>query len=110
MDKIDEIRARKLQEIVEQQTQQNAAQAENDAQFAQEVANLEAQIKRMMTKDAVQRYGTLKTAHPEKAVKVLVIIGRMVEKGQLTVIDDEALKALLRQMEAPRRDISIRRK
>jgi DNA-binding TFAR19-related protein (PDSD5 family) len=61
-----------------------------------------------MTKDAVERYGNVKTAHPDKAMKVLQIIGSGIQSGQLQeMIDGEQLKELLQRIDTPQREVTI---
>jgi DNA-binding TFAR19-related protein (PDSD5 family) len=69
-------------------------------QLQKQVEMLENVAKQNMTKEAIMRYGNVKTAYPEKAVKVAVIIAQMVQNGQINEkIDDFQLKNLLTQMQ-----------
>tara|TARA_Y100000310_G_C20605678_1_gene775343 strand:- start:370 stop:630 length:261 start_codon:yes stop_codon:yes gene_type:complete len=75
---------------------------------AQKVAQLEMACKQKMTKDAVERYGNVKTAHPDKALKVLQIIGSGIQSGQLQeMIDGDQLKELLQRIDTPQREVTI---
>jgi DNA-binding TFAR19-related protein (PDSD5 family) len=49
-----------------------------------------------MSKDAISRYGNLKIAHPDKAVKVISFIAEAVNSGEIKQeIKDEQFKKLL---------------
>ncbi len=51
-----------------------------------------------MTKEARQRYNTVKLAHPQIAEQALMIILRGVETGQIKMVDDLMLKNILSQL------------
>lgn len=80
-----------------------------EAQFQQQVEQLESVVKKVLTKEALQRYSNLKTAHPEKAIQLLAAIGQAIQQGNVGVIGDEALKDLLRRLTPEKRDTKIRR-
>ena len=48
----------------------------------------------MMTPEALQRYGNLRLAHPEKAVQALVVLAQMSQNNP-GMIDDVQLKNVL---------------
>ena len=103
MNELDEIRKRKMEEIQKQSLQEQE-------QMNQQIAQLESIVKTLFTKDALQRYGNLKSAHPEKAVQLLVAVGQMVQKGNPRQIDDEQMKRMLIMLEPKKRQIKITRK
>ena len=103
MSSLEEIRKRKLQQMM-------AAQNENtqqQAQLQEQVAQLEAAVKQHMTKEAVLRYGSIKAAHPEKAVQSLVVLSQLLQSGRLEKIDDATFKKILEQMAPKKREIKI---
>jgi len=102
MDELEEIRQRKMQEL------QN--QANEQAQFQQQVSQLETIVKTILTKEALQRYGNIKAAHPEKAVQLLALIGQMMQKGNTRKITDEELKKMLIMITPKTKQIKITRK
>lgn len=106
MDELEALRQKKLQEM------QNQALAQN-----QEIAQVEAQIQQLeqlartvMDSEAMQRYGTLKTAHPEKAVQALLVLAQLVQSQRLKNLDDEGFKEILRQLDTGKKDFTITRK
>jgi len=110
MDELEALKRKRLEEL--QNAQQDAAYQEmqEQQQLEQQIQQLEAVVKNIFTKDALSRYGTLKTAHPEKAVQLLVVLAQAIQKGQVTRIDDMQLKNLLQRMSPPKKGITIKRK
>ena len=103
MPSLEEIRKRKLQQMM-------AAQNENtqqQAQLQEQIAQLEVAVKQHMTKEAVLRYGSIKAAHPEKAVQSLVVLSQLLQSGRLEKIDDATFKKILEQMAPKKREIKI---
>lgn len=96
MDELDELRQQRLQ-----------AEQQERAQFAKQVEQLETMVHAKMDRDALARYGALKAAHPEKAVKALVALAQLVSKG--AGIDDATLKRVLIALEPQKKQMTIRR-
>ena len=63
----------------------------------QEIENI---TKQHLNKEALIRYGNLRTAFPEKAIKVAALIVQLINERQITEkLDDEKFKFLLKQMQ-----------
>lgn len=77
-------------------------------QLQQQIEQLESIVKQRMTKEALQRYGNIKTVHPEKAMQLLVLFGQMIQTNQIETIDDETLKNVLIQMN-PKKEFKIKK-
>lgn len=99
MDELEEIRQRKLAEMQQQQ-----------AELVQQIQALENLVKPKMTKEALQRYGNLKSAHPDRAVQLLAVLGQAVQQGQVQQIDDTVMKELLVKLTPQRREFKFTRK
>lgn len=85
-------------------------QASEQQQIQQKIEYVENAIRPYFTKDALERYGNLKTAHQEKALQLIFILYQAIQKGQVTgKIDDSMLKKLLEQITPKKRDITIKR-
>ncbi len=106
MDELEQIRQRRMEELQSQALQEN----QEKAQLEQQIGQLESVVKTLFTKEALQRYGNLKAAHPEKAVQLLLVIGQMVQKGNAKKIDDEQLKRMLIMLQPKKKEIKITRK
>ena len=100
----DAIKNRKeLQRSLESQMQQQA-------EVQQQIQALENLVKLRLTKKAMERYGNLKTAHPEKAVYVLTVLAQSIQTQDIKQITDEQLKDLLRRMEPKKHEFKITRR
>ncbi len=72
---------------------------------------LEQAIKQVLTKEARERFGSLKAAYPEKAQHVVMLLAQAINSGQLPgQITDEQFKELLRRLDSGKKDITITRK
>lgn len=61
----------------------DGAEEDQYEQMAQQVMALEKVAKPMMSKESISRYGNLKAAHPETAIKAIAIVAQAVQMGQL---------------------------
>jgi len=102
MDELEIIRQKKMEEI--QKLQQ---QMEEEAQLQQQVSQIEMIVKQRLTKDALSRFGNIKTAYPEKYIQLLAVFGQLISK--VSVVDDNMLKEILIKLE-PKHKFKIRRK
>ena len=91
--------------------QQNAARDQNEqSKIQQQIEMMEETVRQFLSKDALVRYGTLKTAHQEKAIQLLIVIFQAIQKGQVPrQIDDNTLKQLLEQLTPKKREMKIKR-
>jgi len=76
-------------------------------QIQQQLEALEVRAKQVMSKEAIERYGNIKSAYPELALQVVAFISQQNVKEK---ISDEQFKEFLRQIQKPRRDVKIVRK
>jgi len=109
MDELDEIKQRKMEELKKAQLDQLQQQSQEEEQMKQQLEQLEAIVKQALTKEALQRYGNLKTAFPERAVQLLVVLAQAIQSGQITKIDDNTLKEVLKKITPEKKDIKIKR-
>ncbi len=105
-DDIEEIKRRRIEEIQSAYSEQLKQQAE----IQQQVQALENFVKTKLTKKALERYGNLKTAHPEKAVQLLAILAQAIQSQNIQQISDEQLKDLLERMEPKKHRFKVQRK
>ena len=83
-------------------------QQELEAQ--QQVQALENLVKTKLTRKALGRYGNLKTAHPQKALQLLVVLAQAIQSQNIQQIDDNQLKELLKKLAPKRRQFKLTRK
>lgn len=106
MDELEAIKRKKLEELKSQQQEQLHEQA----QLQQQIEALERVVKQKLTKEALQRYGNLKTAHPEKAMQLLAVIGQLLQTHRIDQITDGQLREILIQIQPEKKEFRIKRK
>ncbi len=80
------------------------------AELQRQIEMLENIAKQYMTREAITRYGTVKTAHPEIALKAATLIVQAARNSGLREkITDEQFKELLRQLQQPKKETRIRK-
>ena len=82
---------------------------EEQEQMQQQIQQLEIIVKQALTKEALERYGNLKAAFHDRAVQLLVILAQALQSGQITKIDDNTLKEILKKISHEKKDIKIKR-
>ncbi|MBI2208002.1 hypothetical protein HYU50_00750 [Candidatus Woesearchaeota archaeon] len=105
MDELEEIRRKKLEELKKQQLHQ----MREEQQIQQQVQQLEMIVKQVLTKEALERYGNLKTAYPDRAVQLIVILAQAIQSGQVTQIDDKTLKSILKKLTPEKKEFKIKK-
>ncbi|MBI2138182.1 hypothetical protein HYU13_01210 [Candidatus Woesearchaeota archaeon] len=110
MDDIEDIKRRKAEALQQKYIAAVQQKAREQHQVLEQLNRLEEMVRPYLGKGAFERYCTLKTAHPEKAVQVLGMLASGIESGQLAqVIEDAQLKELLRRMEPQKKGFQLRR-
>lgn len=109
MDALEEIKKRKLHEFRKKQLEDMQQQAQEQEQLQQQIQQLEIMVKQVLTKEALERYSNLKTAFPDRAVQLLVILAQAIQSGQISKIDDNTLKELLKKLTPEKREFKIKR-
>ena len=110
MDELNQIKQKKLEELQKQMGQQAEQQIAEETQIKQQIEQLESIVKTKLTKEALERYGNIRAAHPEKAVHALIVISQLMQTGQSEMIDDSTLKKILKRLTPQKREFKIRRK
>ncbi|MBU1245377.1 MAG: DNA-binding protein [Nanoarchaeota archaeon] len=84
---------------------------EEQLKLQQQIKQLDESVKQYLTKEAITRYGNLKSAHPELAIQVAAIILQAINSGQIKEkITDDQLKNILKQFQQPKKEFKITRK
>lgn len=109
MDELEDIKRKKIESLRRGQEDAMQEQLNEQMQLQQQIEQLEAAVKQIFTKDALSRYSNLKTAHPEKAVQLLVVLGQAMQRGQIQKIDDAQLKEILKKLTPEKKEFKIRR-
>ena len=104
---LDAIRKRKLAELAQQQQAAAAQHEQNQAVEAQR----QTLMRSILTPDARERLGRLKTAFPDIAASVEDQLLSLYSTGRLrSQVDDATLKRILEQVVPRKRDIKIERR
>lgn len=107
---LEEIRRKKLEQLMQLQQQKLQQQAQEQSKIQQQIEQMEDVVRQFMTKEALARYGSLKTAHHDKALQLLAILFQAISRGQIqNKVDDPALKKILEQMTPKKKEIRIKR-
>lgn len=102
-----ELRKKKLLQAQAQQDHMDAAKEQEEAIDQQR----QAVLRSVLTPEARERLGRVKTAHPELAGQVEQQLIMLASSGRLAQkIDDETMKQVLSKMMPKKRDITITRK
>ena len=84
---------------------------EEQIKIQQKIAEIESIAKKWMTQEAVIRHGTLKNAHPQKALQSVALIAQLASQNQIKErITDQQFKELLLRLEPEKRETRIIRK
>jgi len=110
MPTLDDLRRKRLEELMRLQQQKTQQQSDEQSQIQQQIEQMESVVKQFFTRDALARYGNLKSAHQEKAVQLLVVLFQAIQKGQVQgKIEDELLKKILEQLAPAKKEFKIKR-
>lgn len=108
---LEEIKRRKLMELMRQQALMQKSEEEEKKRVEEEAARRQALLRQIMEPEARERLARLRLVRPELAQAVenqLIILaqsGRLVKK-----ISDGELKEILRRLTSQRREIKIERR
>jgi programmed cell death protein 5 len=107
-DELDALRKKKFQQLQMQQEQVAEARERQDALDAQRQAILRG----IMTPEARERLGRLKTAYPQIAATVEQQLIMLAQSGRLggQKIDDDTLRQILEKLVPQKREIKIERR
>ncbi|MGM5487989.1 MAG: DNA-binding protein [Nanobdellota archaeon] len=75
---------------------------DNQQYIEEQKRQLEQSIKPYLTKEALQRYGTVKMAHPDTAMQALIKVGEILQKEN-RMINDQELKEILKGLSSQKR-------
>lgn len=110
MPTLEEIKKKKMEQLMRLQQENAQQQAQEQSHLQQQIEYVEEKVRQFFTKEALARYGNLKAAHTEKAIQLLLILFQAIQKGQIRgKIDDSALKKILEQLTPRKKEIKIKR-
>jgi DNA-binding TFAR19-related protein (PDSD5 family) len=81
----------------------------NEQELRQQLEMLEKIAKTRMSKEAISRYGNMKLAHPETAIKSIAMIAQAIQLQQVHgIIGDLEFKELLREIQIGKKEFKFR--
>jgi len=108
-DELKAIRKKKLLEL--QQQQMSSQEAIGEEARKHELEEKKAALRQILTNEARERLGRIKTARPEVAENIENQLIMFAQSGQLkNKINDEQLRELLSKLIPKKRDIKIRKR
>jgi programmed cell death protein 5 len=105
---LERLRRRRLQQLEMESKYQEAAAQQQAAAEAELAAQRQAVMRRILTPEARDRVGRLRTAHPELAASLEDQLIMLAQQGRLTrQIADGELRSMLREISPKKREIKI---
>lgn len=112
-ERLEELRKKKMQELQEQAGQGSSPEQQQAEEAAQQRAEQQKQalLKQYLTDEARQRLNAVQMSKPEFAEKVERQIVALAQSGRIQGrIDDEKMKALLKELQPESKSFNIRRR
>ena len=108
-ERLEELRKQKMEELKEQQQQEDGGESAEAQQAAEQ--QKQALLRQALTDDARKRLNTIRMSKPDFADQVERQVIALARSGRLNgQIDDEKMKALLRELKPDEKSFNIRRR
>ena len=112
MSELDDLRQKRMQELLARQQSQGAQeQVQRQLQEAELEKQIHFIISKILSPDARERLGNIRVARPDFARQVEVLLIQLHQAGKLPAnISDENFKTILGSIKSQQRDTKISRK
>ena len=108
---LEELKRKRLEELQNSLIQQQNQELQEQINLQRQIEVLENIAKQYLNKEAISRYGNLKSAHPELAVQVAVLIAQAAQSGQIKgKLNDKEFKEILMRIQKPKQEFKVKRK
>jgi len=88
----------------------NGDELQQQLEIQKRVQAFEELVKKYLSREALSRYSAIKTVHPEQAMRVLGVMAQLIQSGRIKKqLHDEEFKDILRMMQQPRKDFTMKR-
>jgi len=109
-EELEKLRQEKMEQLQEQQGGEGAEEA-REAQREQREAQKKAMLRKHLTDEARKRLNTIKMSKPEFGEQVEQQVVALAQSGRIQGrIDDEKMKAILKELQPDEQEYDIRRR
>ncbi|MFH1403121.1 MAG: DNA-binding protein [Candidatus Altiarchaeota archaeon] len=112
MSELDELRQKRIRQLVQQQSQQNIQEQLQEQMRAEEVnSQIKHIVSKLMDSEARDRLNNIRLVKPEFARQVEVLLIQMYQTGRIRErMNDETFRAILDKIRSGKREGTITRK
>ena len=98
---LEKIRQKKLKELQNKINQPQNQEEVAEEQLEQLKKNL---INKHLTKEAIERLGRVRLAHPQLAEQAELVVIQAVQTGQISQVNDKDLKSILSELSSGKKE------
>jgi len=86
-------------------------QNQENLQLQQQIASMENVVKQHLSREALSRFGNIKSAHPKKTLSIIAIVYQLIQQKIIQgKLNDEEFKDILKNIPKEEQNFTIKRK